>query len=186
MGRQRLYHTSDEKLAANRAKSKRHYDRKREGINEQRRKQYRKRHPLNSSTTSPSIQARPEESTTERALRVWLEHASWVKSRMEKITSKAPATFLEQVYGECIANGDSGNIQEYATTFLKFQRSIYRYENEVLSLAGVGPEYNLVREISKQVCQIVGWVNELLCHASISIQEVKEVHDAQELAYQSS
>ena len=51
---------------------------------------------------------------------------------------------------------------------------MYKYENEVLTLAGMGPDYDKVREITRRVCEVIEWLEEVLCQAMIDATEVEK------------
>ena len=61
---------------------------------------------------------------------------------------------------------------------------MYRYENEVLTLAGMGSEYDKVRAITHIVCKVIQWLEEVLCLAMIDATDVEERYRGRRFAFQ--
>ena len=85
--------------------------------------------------------------------------------RCQRITRNNNLTFLHWVVEEYLKNRDKDFVDNYIVTVGKLQMSIYRYGNEVLMLAGVGPEYEQIKTITGRVCEVVQWLEEVLCFA---------------------
>ena len=66
----------------------------------------------------------------------------------------------------------------------KLQTSVYRYENEVLTIAGMGPEYDEVRGVTRPVCEAVRWLEEVLCLAMVDTADLEIMYKESRLPFQ--
>ena len=115
------------------------------------------------TTTSPSS-----------PISIWLERADRVHRRLQKMTRSNTREYLHSTVEEFLEHYSKDAIYERVVAVGRLQKSIYKYENEVLTLAGMGPEYDKVKEISQLVCEVVQWLEEVLCLAMVDTMEVEK------------
>jgi len=104
---------------------------------------------------------------------VWLERADRIAARLRKITGDDARLYLCRIVEGFLGNQDKDAVYEQIVTVGKLQKSVYGYENEVLTLAGLGPEYEKVREVTRTVCDVIRWLEEVLCLAMVDAAEVE-------------
>jgi len=94
--------------------------------------------------------------------------------------------YLHCVVEKFLEHCDKNVIYERVVTIGKLQKSMYRYENEVLTLAGMGPDYDKVREITQLVCKVIHWLEEVLCQAMVDPTDVKKMFKECRFTFQTS
>ena len=104
---------------------------------------------------------------------VWLERADRIAARLRKITGDDARKYLRRIVEGFLSKKDKDAVYEQIISVGKLQRSVYRYENEVLTLAGLGEDYEYVREVTRAVCDVVNWLEEVLCLAMVDAAEVE-------------
>ena len=117
---------------------------------------------------------------------IWLERADRVHHRLQKITGSNAREFLHCIVGEFLEYCDKDVIYERVVAIGKLQKSMYNYENEVLTLAGMGPDYDKVRGITQLVCEVVQWLEEILCLAMVEVTDVEKMFKERRLTFQMS
>jgi hypothetical protein len=135
------------------------------------------------NTSGADVPARRETN----ALAIWLEQANQIQYRLGKLIGlpeiSAPE-FMDKLCIDFLANRDKDLIQEHVDKAGKLQKKIRKYQNEVLTLAGIGPDFNRVDAIVKEVCMLVGWVEELLCLAMVDAAEFTQMYETRSFCFQ--
>ena len=62
--------------------------------------------------------------------------------------------------------------------------SLHHYENEVLTLAGVGTEFDTVRKITEHIGEIIGWFEHFLCLTILDPSEADKAYREKRFAFQ--
>ncbi|KAF8814360.1 hypothetical protein BYT27DRAFT_7082456, partial [Phlegmacium glaucopus] len=114
----------------------------------------------------------------------WMERAESVDKRLTRITGDSPSQYLNTMCLDFLADYDKDPIHEQTVKLGKLQKAIYKYQNEIYALDGVGETYRKVDKIVKQVCMVVSWVEELLCYAMVDAEEVKTRYEKHQFFYQ--
>ncbi|KAF8166959.1 hypothetical protein BJ912DRAFT_934375 [Pholiota molesta] len=161
MGRTKIHLTVEAQREANRAKSKRHYDKSKAAINAQRRKTYRKTHP-NTAKLRESAAISLVTQETRSPITVWMEHAERLKRRLNNITNGSPKTFVNDACQQYMLSLNSEPLDGHVRQLEEVQTAITQCHNEVLQLAGVGPELEQVDELSREVRMVISWIDEIL------------------------
>ena len=104
---------------------------------------------------------------------VWLERTDRIAARLQKVTGDDARRYLRHIVEGFLSNQDKDAVYEQVVCVGKLQRSVYKYENEVLTLAGLGEAYEHVREVTRAVCDVVSWLEEVLCWAMVDAAEVE-------------
>ena len=109
-------------------------------------------------------------------LTIWLERADRIAVRLRRITGDDPRKYLRRIVEEFLKNRDKDVVYEHIVAVGKLQKSVYGYGNEVLTLAGLGPEYDRVKEVTCAVCDVIKWLEEVLCTAMVDAAEVATMY----------
>ncbi len=90
------------------------------------------------------------------------------------MTGSNTREYLHSTVEEFLEHCSKDAIYERVVAVGRLQKSIYKYENEVLTLAGMGSDYDKVKGISQLVCEVVRWLEEVLCLAMVDTMEVEK------------
>src|SRR5882757_3758304 len=123
-------------------------------------------------------------SPLEQNLASWMEHINRVEYHCEKICRPNKINFVNEICKRFIAENDIEVITSPTSKIKKLLKSIYCFQNEVLSLMGVGSDYEKVDIIVKRVKKVVGWLENIQSVAFFSIDEVDDNQKARRFAYQ--
>ena len=123
-------------------------------------------------------------STDTQPVNIWIERAGRIATQLHRITGNNSVGFLHRVVDEYLKNQDKDSVYEHIVTVGKLQKSIYRYENEILTLAGVGPEYEQVKTVTCLVCEVVQWLEEVLCSAMVDAAGVGLTYQEHRFSFQ--
>jgi hypothetical protein len=125
-----------------------------------------------------------DKGSVEHAIRTWMERVESIDKRLKIITGDSPSGYLNQICCDFLVDYDKDPIHEQTIKLGKLQKAIYKYQNEIFALEGIGPTYRRVDAIVKQVCAVVSWVEEILCFAMVDAEEVKIRFERNEFLYQ--
>ena len=84
---------------------------------------------------------------------------------------------------EFLDTRDKDIVYEQIVTVGRLQKSVYGYEDEILTLAGLGPEYDRVKDITHFVCDVIKWLEEVLCMAMVDAAEVEMTYKACQFSF---
>ncbi|KAM6491180.1 hypothetical protein JOM56_013419 [Amanita muscaria] len=178
MGRPRVYTTPEELKAANRAKSKRYYERNKTAIQERRREKYKARavEPSNSFISPSSSKTCPQERTVSHARRhldCWHSSAARVKKKYDKLTSGSPKNVVNSIVQDIIsANQKAGPLHHAINVISSLLTQIQRTENQILQQHGLCDSYQQVVAIRKQVKELNIWLEDILSYCMLNISEL--------------
>jgi hypothetical protein len=113
-----------------------------------------------------------------------MERADRIATRLQKITENNPLNFIRQVVQKFVEDQDKECVYEHIVAVGKLQKSMYKYENEVLTLAGTGPEYEQIKTTTRLVCDVVHWLEEVLCSAMVDAAEVRTMFRERKFSFQ--
>lgn len=68
---------------------------------------------------------------------------------------------------------NKGDIELHISKIDKLQASIQKYENEVISLLGIGSTYESVNNITKMVRKVLGNLEDIFCAVLLRVDEVE-------------
>ncbi|KAF9471164.1 hypothetical protein BDN70DRAFT_901553 [Pholiota conissans] len=185
MARPTKYHTPEEKIAANRAKSKKHYESHQKSINKKRRKTYAKSHPSSSSLgtcfgESPSLAVPKAQSASEN----WFELVTRTQARLQKLTGNDHVKFVDDLYSSFIKTNNKEPIHQVTIALDKMQTNMYKYQDKILNLDGMTTRYHTTEALTKVVCNLIQWVEEVFCYAIIGVAEVMERYSERKFEFQ--
>jgi hypothetical protein len=118
-------------------------------------------------------------------LNSWLDQATRVQVRFNKFVSPNPTAYTERICVGYIADRDKDIIHEETIRLGKLQKNIYKCQEKILQLSGMGEEHSRVDSIRKVICSTISWIEEIFCYAIVDWAEVQRIHSEQRFAYQS-
>ncbi|RDB28344.1 hypothetical protein Hypma_001342 [Hypsizygus marmoreus] len=193
LGRRRIHHTAEEQQAANKAKSRRYYE-KNKGT-EQMRRSVRHREKVKSnmyflpvaSTKEPTQIPRsiPPPSHTSDPLAYWGYRVDRVAIKLDAKMGMTPSTFLDGVCTSYLTSHSKDDVRDTLLIFTPLQKSIYRYMDEILNIAGAGDEYKRAEDVSRRVLGVIHALEDILCKAMLGYDEVCTAFEGKGLLYQS-
>lgn len=122
-------------------------------------------------------------SATESALKTWTEYSKSVQRRFNRLTDDNPIKYVEKICSQFIQDHNKDNIHAEVVKLSNLQKRIYRSQNEILNLAGLGPEWNAVDIIVKKICTVVNWLEDVFCQAILGHSEVCKMYNRTQFAY---
>ncbi|KAF8158611.1 hypothetical protein BJ912DRAFT_930352 [Pholiota molesta] len=162
MGRAKIHLTAEAKREANRAKSKRYYEKSKATINAQRRKTYKKTKAITVQLHKSAAKS-PVADEIRSPISVWMEHAQRLKRRLNNITNGSPKTFVNTACQQYMVSLKSEALDDLVEQLSNVQTAITRCHDEVLQLVGVGVELGEVNELSTEVRMVITWIDEIRC-----------------------
>lgn len=104
--------------------------------------------------------------------------------RFKQITGPDEFAFVDSICHTFLVENDTDVIEGPASKLNELQISIYQFQNEVLLLMGIGPDYERIDCIVRAIKKLAGWVDEVLIAALIGVDEVNSMRLAQKFSYQ--
>jgi hypothetical protein len=121
-----------------------------------------------------------------RHLFYWTERADCVAVKLDNLVNQSAQEYVETIYKRYEKTGNKDDIQDAIVDAARLQKSIHRYEAEILQLAGLGVEWKHASDISKRVGDVVKWLEELLLLAMVDAKDLIYSHSRNTLLYQSN
>ena len=122
--------------------------------------------------------------TSSKSDDIWMKQVDRVYRRFKTTTTNEPVQFTDNICQSFINEGNKDDLNEWIVKLGKYQKSIYKFQNEILALAGVGPDFQKVDNISKEINRVVHWVEEILCVAMVEANKVSKMHAERRFKYQ--
>ncbi|KIL54939.1 hypothetical protein M378DRAFT_91689 [Amanita muscaria Koide BX008] len=182
MGRPRLHHTAKEKMAANRAKSKRHYERKKSEIQSQRRAKYATLNRISQPLGVLRLEHSKKKSC--RSISYWSERVVAIQGQLRHFTVPSLNAYVDGIYSQFMNSGDETLIDKAIANVGAFRKELLECEQNILQLEGVGKRLLAARKISCEVEAVIKYLEEILCFAMTDISELVDKHDKKQLMYQ--
>ncbi|KAF8874976.1 hypothetical protein BD779DRAFT_1678460 [Infundibulicybe gibba] len=174
MARPRKYHTPEERLAANRAKSNRHYKLNKATI-------IAKRRPKR--TILSILQGgKAEESTS--ALSCWIARAERASTQYERFVDNQPPAYLERLCKSYIATQQINIIRDAIAAVTLILADVRTCENNILQLVGVDHRWRQVQNSATRISRVIGYMEELECLAMGDPAELVSLYTSKRLMYQ--
>ncbi|KAF8867887.1 hypothetical protein BD779DRAFT_1680004 [Infundibulicybe gibba] len=181
MPRPQKYHTTEDRAAANRAKSRRHYEKNKSTISAQRRTRRRIK-TLNPK--APSARVKPKENNAERKTLLWSKK---VKTLMAKFNAlvETPQIFCDKIYDNYKFMRSTDILDDAILEISRLQKHARQYEAEILELAGVTKPLEHAQAATKPINILLSWLEEILSWAMLDGDQLHRLYTNQELLYQS-
>jgi hypothetical protein len=94
---------------------------------------------------------------------VWVEHAERLKRRLNKITNGSLKSFANDACQRYMLTLNSDALDGHIHQLNDLQKAITRCHDEILQLAGVGPELAKIGKLADEVRMLIWWIDEILC-----------------------
>ena len=84
----------------------------------------------------------------------------------------------------CTSSSNNDILHDAVVTLSGYQKSIQRYEDKILQLAGVGSEWREAHELYNRVLEVVRWTEEVSCLATVGPGGLVVSHITEQLMFQ--
>jgi len=101
-----------------------------------------------------------------------------------KICGPDENAYLDNLCAAFVKENNKEGIESHISKIDKLQALIQKYENEVISLLGIGSTYESVNDVMKMVRQVLGNLEDIFCTVLLGVDEVESRWVAGEFLYQ--
>ncbi|KAF8879144.1 hypothetical protein BD779DRAFT_1474465 [Infundibulicybe gibba] len=165
MARPQKHFTLDEKKAASRIKSKRHYD--------------------NISMSISIINAlQPQDRGDTCRVSRCVHAAECLHAEFTKFTHPGRLEYIDRVCTAYMKTQDQDIIQNDAKYLGDVLIAMRRHEGDILEVAGLGSEWKAVQDKVTCICTVLSWLEDLLCYAMDGHNVLCDAHNNRGLQYQ--
>ena len=112
-----------------------------------------------------------------------LKRAKNIQSHLGKICGPDEIAYLDNLCAAFVKENNK-DIESHISKIDKLQASIQKYENEVISLLGIGSTYESVNNIMKMVRKVLGNLEDIFCAVLLGVDEVESRWVAGKFLYQ--
>ena len=113
------------------------------------------------------------QSILESRVAFFLERSKNIQSHLGKICGLDEIAYLNNLCAEFVKEYNKEDIESHISKIDKLQASIQKYENEVISLLGIGSTYECVNDITKMVQKVLGNLEDIFCVVLLRVDEVE-------------
>ncbi|PPR02717.1 hypothetical protein CVT24_002094 [Panaeolus cyanescens] len=192
MPQPKLYKSKKARKLANQAKSKRHYERNKESINDRRRKQYSQQRESMEKATITKTRLAGNHSDKEplaedqhtRHARLWLERATRVHNRFLAYIQDNAVQFMHRACRDYLQQKTSSSILEREKVVGEYHLSLTRIHNSIYESLGIVKEHQAVGDMVNQVKEVIGWLEEVACLILCDYDEVRSSYHKAALEFQ--
>ncbi|KAG6825205.1 hypothetical protein H0H92_004407 [Tricholoma furcatifolium] len=167
MGRPKLYHSAEERLAANRAKSLRSYHKRKFECNARRRANYKAR-----------------ANSERRDLAFWTKKAECIADQHRAVVGDTPFNYLDNLYHDYSITHCKLGLQTAADTHDTLAQALVNAQNAILNIDGVDDAFRRTEEIIRRIRSINSYISDVLCDCMADPNSVELKHQSQEFEYQ--
>ncbi|KAF4578378.1 hypothetical protein EYR36_000185 [Pleurotus pulmonarius] len=182
-GRPRIYHTEEDKIRANRAKSKRSYDKRRASSGTKKVTRYH----ASAETKGLLKSASPTKGLTSldpTTIPGWLSLVAKVLDDFTATTRGSTRSYVEAIYQSYMDSRQKEVLNDPILELTGLQNTIRRCEAGLLQLAGYGNEYLMAENTGKNIGRAIACLDDILCHALCGYAEVLEMYESDLLLFQ--
>ncbi|KAG6826460.1 hypothetical protein H0H92_015731 [Tricholoma furcatifolium] len=203
MGQPKLYHSAEERLAANRAKSLRSYHkyvtpktidfyaeltilRWKSESNIRRRAKYKtgaKKQTLRKPVQTPS-EIDHSRSRERRDLAFWMKKVEGVADEHRAVVGDAPFNYLDNLYHDYSIIQCKLGLQTAADTHDALAQALVNTQNAILNINGVDDAFRRTEEVIRPIRSINSYISDVLCDCMADPNSVELKHQNQEFEYQ--
>ncbi|KAG6809278.1 hypothetical protein H0H92_000839 [Tricholoma furcatifolium] len=167
MGRPKLYHSAEERLAANRAKSLRSYHKRKSENNVRRRAKYK---------------AQPK--NERRDLSFWMKKVEGIADEHRAVVGDAPFNYLDNLYHDYSITQRKLGLQTASDKHDALAQALVNAQNAVLNINGVDDAFRRTEEVIRPIRSINSYISDVLCDCMADPNSVELKHQNQEFEYQ--
>ncbi|KAG6835454.1 hypothetical protein H0H93_001322 [Arthromyces matolae] len=198
MGRRKLYHSKEERRLAKNSTSRRHYDRNKSAISEQRSVRTAEPSQVDPEVTKQksgndhSIANSGKEPQKGHPLRPSQDLSYWVQ-QVRKLHAKhtrgllfeqKPFNYVDNLYHEASVTGTTSQINEAMVEHSNLIRSIEKCQEKILNLSGIAEEWKAAEDVRLAVAKVLRSLEDMACAYLEDPLKVEERHQNFELLYQ--
>lgn len=126
----------------------------------------------------------PAQSILESRVAFCLERSKYIQSSLRKICGPDETSYLDNLCTTFVKENDNEHLESHISKIGKLQASIQKYENEVISLSGIGSTYDSVNDVTKMVRKVLGNLEDIYCAVLLGVDEVQSMWAAGKFLYQ--
>lgn len=120
-----------------------------------------------------------------RHLAYWNKRVSCLSLKFNQCINNDARKFVEMLMSAFFTSHDKDILRDGVLGVSRHQKSIQRYEDEILQLVGVNSDWKWAHQLSSEVTEVVNWIEEALCLAMVDPEELIALHTTKRLMYQS-
>lgn len=113
-----------------------------------------------------------------------LECSKTIHSHLGKICGTDEIAYLDNLCTTFVKENSKENIEWQISKIDKLQASIQKYENEIMSLSGIGSTYERIHDVTKMVQKVLGNLEDIFCTVLLGVNEVESMWAAGKFLYQ--
>ena len=122
-----------------------------------------------------------------RHIAYWNKRVAHLSIKFNKLINNDAPRFVESLMSAFLmSTHDKDILCDGILSVSRHQKSIQRYEDEILQLGGVDSNWEEAHRLSDQVCKVMHWIEEVLCLAMVDPKELVALYAAKQLAYQNT
>lgn len=104
--------------------------------------------------------------------------------KLEEHIGRVAFNYLDTVCVKYLFTRRKDDIRDEIISISNLQKSIYRCQDNILELGGLGAEWERARDISNEVVNVINFLEDILCWAMVDPEELAIMHRRRELRYQ--
>lgn len=124
------------------------------------------------------------QSTLDSRVAFCLKRSKSIQSRLGKICGPDETAYLDNLCATFVKENNKQDIELHISKIDKLQASIQKYENEVISLSGIGSTYESVNDVVKMVRKVLANLEDIFCAVLLGVDEVESMWAAGKFWYQ--
>ncbi|KAF4586116.1 hypothetical protein EYR38_009715 [Pleurotus pulmonarius] len=184
-GRPRLYKTPEEKAMANRAKSKRSYDKHKRAIGVRRTVRQRKQTVRERKHAIPgAVRQGPPRGLDPIDVPGWLDLSATVAAKFRALANGSTREYAEHMYQRYALIERKEFLNDAMLELEKLQAISRRCEAAVLQLAGVGDEFKEVERVGKEIYEANAFLEDLMCYVLGGYSDAIDAYQTRSLQFQ--
>ena len=103
---------------------------------------------------------------------------------MGKICGSDEIAYRDNLCAVFVKENNEEDIESHISRIDKLHASIQKYENEIISLLGIGSTYESVNSITKMVRKVLGNLEDIFCAVLLGVDKVESRWVAGKFLYQ--
>ncbi|KAF4586445.1 hypothetical protein EYR38_010721 [Pleurotus pulmonarius] len=186
-GRPRIYHTEEEKIMANRAKSKRSYAKRQASISVKKAVRYRadtkgtsSRNKIIKGASRNKVPTSLDPTSTQG----WLSLVSKTLDDFTSLMKGSTRSYIERQYQRYALSERKEVLSDQILELTGLLNTIRRCEGGLLQLAGVGNEYYAAESTRKGIEEALACLEDILCYALCGYSDAVEMYEQDKLMFQ--
>lgn len=114
----------------------------------------------------------------------WLGRVDRARLKFKLAIKPSACLYLETVARKFSSSHKKDDIYKEIVDLSKLRTAVRQYEDEILQEAGVGSELEKAQVLSKEITEVIAWLEELLCQAMVDARLFDHMYRHREFMYQ--